>query len=56
MSRCGISESIAMHCDEHESFCPECDGNMYYSDTEHHVLICVECKHEIDTKDGYDEF
>lgn len=48
---CGISESIAEHCNEHESLCPKCQANMYYDDLNQHILICVECKHEIDTEE-----
>lgn len=50
MSRCHISEQIAEHCNEHESFCPECDGNMYYDDLDQHILVCVECGHKINTE------
>ena len=48
MNRCYISEQIAEHCNEEECFCPKCMGNMYYCDTRHDVLVCVECHHEVD--------
>jgi acetyl-CoA carboxylase beta subunit len=48
---CGISNQVAEHCNENESLCPECSANMYYDDLHQHILVCVECKHEIDTEE-----
>jgi len=48
MQYCHIENQIAEHCNEGESFCPECVGNMYIELGETD-LVCSECEYTIDT-------
>ncbi|MFK5949958.1 MAG: hypothetical protein QM500_14440 [Methylococcales bacterium] len=45
MSNCHVSNQIAEHCNEEESYCPECGGNMYENDYDIDLFECSECEH-----------
>ena len=45
---CPVENQIANHCNEEESFCPECEGNMYYDEDNMPDLVCIECGFVID--------